>query len=78
MPRPSRTLGFFKLDLNGDRVTEPSRVDPFDTLVRVVFIEATLPLVPPTYGLPEESVIDTVVLVPVTKKFRIKLHEAIF
>lgn len=68
MPRPSRTLGFFKLDRNGDRVTEPSRVDPFETLVSVVFIEATLPLVPPTYGFPEESVIDTVVLVPAIKK----------
>lgn len=63
-------MGFFKLDRNGDRVTEPSRVDPFDTLVSVVFIEATLPLVPPTYGFPEESVIETVVLVPAIRKLK--------
>lgn len=57
--------GFFKLERSGDRVTEPSSVEPFDTDVRVVFIEATLPpLVPaalllPAYGRPEESVIET-------------------
>lgn len=58
MPRPSLGLGFFKLDLNGDRVTEPSSVEPFDTLVTVVFIDTILPFVTPVYGLPDESVID--------------------
>lgn len=61
MPNPSRwARGFFRLERSGDRVTEPSSVEPFETLVSVVFIEATLPLVAlPTYGRPDESVIET-------------------
>lgn len=55
--------GFFKLERNGERVTESS-VEPFETLVTVVLMEATLPAVPapflmPLYGLPEASVIET-------------------
>lgn len=63
MPSPSLTFGFFRLDRSGDRVTDPSSVEPFETLVNVVFIDATLPLVAtlPAYGLPDESVIETVV-----------------
>lgn len=58
MPRPSLGRGFFKLDRNGDRVTEPSNVDPADTLVTVVFIDIKLPwpFVPTVYGRPDESV----------------------
>lgn len=61
MPRPSRDLGFFKLERSGDRVTEPSNVEPFDTLVTVVFIDTILPcpFELAAYGLPDESVIDT-------------------
>lgn len=52
-----------RLERSGERVTDSS-VEPFDTLVTVVLIEATLPAVPaplriPLYGLPEASVTDT-------------------
>lgn len=58
-----RGLGFFRLERSGDRVTE-SKVEPLDTLVTVVLMEATLPAVPapfrmPLYGLPEASVTET-------------------
>lgn len=43
IPNVSRERGFFKLERNGDRVREPSNVEPFDTLVTVVFIDTTLP-----------------------------------
>lgn len=59
MPRPSFGFGFFKLERSGDRVTEPSTVDPFDTLVSVVFIDAMLPFTNPPYGRPDVSVTDT-------------------
>lgn len=67
IPKPdaSRFRGFFKLDRSGDLVTDPSSVDPFDTLVTVVFIDITLPWpLLDTYGLPDESVIE----MPVRKK----------
>lgn len=45
MPSPSFCRGFFKLDLNGDLVTEEAAVDPLDeAVVNVVFIDAILPL----------------------------------
>lgn len=61
MPRASRLLGFFRLDLKGDLVTEPSRVEPFDTLVTVVFIDSTLPwpFEFDAYGFPDASVTET-------------------
>lgn len=63
MPRPSAGLarGFFKLERNGERVTEPSNVEPFETLVNVVFIDIKLPwpFVPTGYGRPDESVTET-------------------
>lgn len=37
-----RGLGFFKLERKGERVTD-STVEPFETLVTIVLIEATLP-----------------------------------
>lgn len=61
MPKPdaSRFRGFFKLERSGDLVTDPSSVDPFETLVTVVFIDITLPWpLLDTYGLPDESVIE--------------------
>lgn len=61
IPKPlaSRFRGFFKLERSGDLVTDPSNVDPFDTLVTVVFIDITLPWpLLDTYGLPDESVIE--------------------
>lgn len=72
MPRPSRgARGFLRLERNGDRVTEPSNVEPFETLVSVVFIEATLPpfVALPAYGRPDESVIETPVYRELEKKF---------
>lgn len=70
MPKPSLGRGFFRLDRNGDRVIEPSSVEPFDTLVTVVFIDIRLPcpLEPTVYGRPDESVTETAV-VPVKKKW---------
>lgn len=70
MPKPSLGRGFFRLDRNGDRVIEPSNVEPFDTLVTVVFIDIRLPcpLEPTVYGRPDESVTETAV-VPVKKKW---------
>lgn len=61
MPKPSRTLGFLRLERSGDFVIDPSIVEPFETLVRVVFIEATLPpfVAVVVYGLPDESVMET-------------------
>lgn len=68
MPKPSFCLGFFKLERNGERVTEPSNVEPFDTLVTVVFIDTMLPwpFEPAEYGLPDESVTDTDVPIYIT------------
>lgn len=70
MPRPSLGRGFFKLDRNGDRVTEPSNVDPFDTLVTVVFIDIKLPwpfVLPTVYGRADESVTE-IADAPIKKK----------
>lgn len=58
-----RGRGFLRLERSGERVTD-SNVEPFETLVTVVLIEATLPAVPaplrmPLYGLPEASVTET-------------------
>lgn len=61
IPKPSFGFGFFKLDLNGDRViddaTVESLVDP--NVVDVVFMEAILPFDAVTYGFPLASVIET-------------------
>lgn len=72
MPRPSRDRGFFKLERSGDRVTDPSNVEPFETLVTVVFIDTMLPwpFELPAYGLPDESVIETDVPVRIEKSIR--------
>jgi hypothetical protein len=63
IPNPSFGLGFFKLDLSGDLVTdEEPTVDPFvdPIVVEVVFMEAMLPLdAVGTYGLPLASVTET-------------------
>lgn len=61
IPSPSLDFGFFKLERSGDRVTEPSNVEPFETLVTVVFIETMLPcpFELAAYGFPEESVTET-------------------
>lgn len=56
---PSPSLGFFfKLERNGDLVTDDPIVDPFvdPIVVEVVFIEAILPF--EAYGLPLASVIE--------------------
>lgn len=49
MPKPSLGLGFFKLDLSGDLVTEEPTVEPLEPTeeaeVMAVLIEAMLPLV---------------------------------
>lgn len=60
MPNASRLRGFLRLDLKGDLVTDPSNVDPLETLVTVVFIDNTLPwpFVLDEYGFPEASVTD--------------------
>lgn len=61
MPKPSFGRGFFRLERSGERVTEPSKVEPFETLVTVVFIETMLPwpFELAEYGLPDESVTET-------------------
>lgn len=46
MPNPSLGLGFFRLDLRGDLVTEDSTVDPLEpSVVEAVVMEAMLPFV---------------------------------
>lgn len=58
MPKLSFCRGFFRLDRSGDRVIDPSIVDPFETLVSVVFMDIKLPWLL-TYGRPDESVTET-------------------
>ena len=71
MPSPSaggRGLGFLRLDRNGDLVIEPTD-DPFVTEVTVVFMDCILPLMlPTTYGLPDESVIEMPPLRPLPSR----------
>lgn len=68
IPKPSFGLGFLRLDLKGDLVTEESTVEPLEPkIVDVVCMEAVLPFVAAEYGFPLASVIE---IPPSTKQIQ--------